>query len=347
MKIYHFVLIFLLFLVATVISIDVSVGKLKTLENEKEQMQSSLDTATSDAINYLASSGKYGSNTIDKNGIISTFFNSLYSSMGISSDKTAQTEIESYIPVILLCDSDGYYVYFYDEYVTGDGTKSIERRWSEKMPYFYEDGYFNYRFMLSDNIIINDIHDFIKDDLKVININHHEFQTDDTYQEFRNKHKDCFLLNNETYELTKKSAIINHLEKVLSYYTNSYNLIAEQNGITYNFSFPSGQTEEWARYMDDVNLVVVFQGYPYGWDRNYTFNKVSSASANIFKKTVYYIEQKSWYFLAHKAGCPELEKSTTVMEETFENLEECAKIGAYCDDCIDHGAQSPGIKKWY
>lgn len=343
MKLYHFVIIFLLFFLFAIIKTDISIGDIKEVTNEKELMQSSLDTATSDAINFLASSETYGSNAINKDGIISTFFNSFYSSMGIISDKNAQIEIQNYIPVILLCDSDGYFVYYYDQYIDGDGTKRIERRWSEKMPYYYEDDYFTYRFTLTDKIVINDLHKLFDDNLNVIEVDYHEFQTNDIYKNFRDSHSKWFVLNEETYEITKKIAIINRLEEVLSYYTSQYNLIASQNGITYNFSFPAGQTEEWAKYMDDINMVVVFQGYPYGRNKNYTFNKISSASSNIFKKPLYYIEKKSWYYLAHKADCPMLINNANVLDEPLDSLEECAKKGAFCDTCIEHGSRVPKI----
>jgi hypothetical protein len=347
LKLYHIALIFLLFFLAAVLKTDVLIGNLKGVMNEKSQLQSSLDSATSDAVNFLASSGNFGTNTIDKEGVVSTFFSSLYSAMGITEDEATQSVVEAYIPVILLCDVDGYYIYYYDEFQDGSGNLCTERRWSEKMPYYYEDQYFKYRLMLSDHIIINDVHNLLRDELSVEEIDFHEIRTGDHYQNFRSQHKDCFLLLDETYELTKKGAIINQLEKVLSYYTNQYNMIARHNGITYQFTFPSSPTKEWAKYMDDVNLVVIFQGYPYGWDKSNIFNKVSSASANMIKKTVYYIEQKSWYFLAHKADCQKLKNNSNILNDTYDSLEECAKMGAYCDDCINHGARAPEIKKWY
>lgn len=347
MKLYHIALIFLLFFFAAVIKTDVKIGNLKGMMNEKAQLQSSLDSAVSDAVGFLASSGNFGTNTIDKEGVVSTFFHSLYAAMGIMEDEASRTEVEAYIPVILLCDVDGYYVYYYDEIPDESGRMCLERRWSEKMPYFYEDQYFRYRLTLTDHIIINDIHNLLEEELSIEEIDCHEFRSSETYKDFRKQYKDCFLQYDETYEHTRKGAIINQLENILAYYTSRYNMIARQNGITYHFSFPSGQTDKWAQYMDDVNLVVVFQGYPYGLDKNYIFNKVSSASANIIKKTVYYVEQKSWYFLAHKADCPKLMNNGNILDDTFDSLEECAKMGAYCDECIDHGARAPEIKKWY
>jgi hypothetical protein len=144
MKVYHYALLFLIFFLAVIIKTDISMGKLKSIENERTELTDKLNTATSDAVEYLASSGVYGGNSINKDELLTTFLTSLYSSMGIVSDASAQTEIEMYIPVILLCDYDGYYVYYYDKYIAEDGYTYSQRKWSEKMPYYYEDSYFIY-----------------------------------------------------------------------------------------------------------------------------------------------------------------------------------------------------------
>lgn len=344
MKVYHFVLIFLLFFFVTVIKTDINIGKLKTVENEKEKLTTDIDSATWDAINHLANSGAYGTNMIKKDEVVNTFLSSLYSSLGIMSDIDAQKEIEMYIPVILICDTDGYYVYYYDKYKTSDGLTGTSRKWSEKMPYFYEDDNFIYRFTLNDMVTIYDKNNLLPDDSLLLNINYKEIQTGDDYTTFRQVHSDCILLDDETFNLVRKGAILNHLEKTMAYYSNNHNEIAQANGITYHFSFPAGNENEWAGYIDDVSVLVVFQGYPYGADHNYTFNKIASCGANVTKKSVYYVEKKGWYHLAHKDGCPKLKDSTTVLDETFDNIEDCVKMGAYCDDCIDYGARVPTIR---
>lgn len=343
MKVYHYSLIFLVFFLAAVLKTDISVNRLKALENEKEELTKKLNSACSDAVEYLATSGVYGGNSIKKDELLDTFFSSLYSSMGIISDPGAQSEIEMYIPVILLCDYDGYYVYYYDTYKVEDGHTYSKRVWSEKMPYFYKDEFFIYRFTLSNIVYVYDLKDQLDLPQDVIEVDYHEFQKDERYEDFRLQNPEHFLLSDEKYELVKKGAIINQLEKVLSYYTSRHNAIARLNGITYNFSFPAGSDDEWARYMDDLNILLVFQGYPYGADRNYSYNKVAAAGGNIIRKPVYYVEKKGWYHLAHIKGCPELAGSATVLEESFESLEACAKAGAYCDDCIEYGARVPAL----
>ncbi len=344
MKVHHFALIFLIFFFVTVLKTDLNIGRMEVLENEETELIESLNSAASDAINYLAASGKYGENSIEKEKVASIFFASLYSALGIMSDRNAQAELELYIPVILLCDSDGFYVSYYDGYKDGYGQTFIKRVWSEKMPYYHQDENFVYGFSLTDRVKIYDVNNLLGFSEKVIDANYYDFQEDDVYRNFRNSHPGNILLKEEEFKLVRKAAIMSQLEEVLSYYTSKHKLIARQNGITYQFSFPAGQDDVWAQYLDDVNLVVVFQGYPYGMNRDYTFNKVSSSGANIIRKPIYYVEEKSWYYLAHKAGCPELEGNIMVLEMAFENLMECAKIGAFCHNCIDNGPRVPELK---
>lgn len=344
MKLYHIALIFIVFFIAVVIKMDLNIGKMEEIEQEKNELTESLYTSVSDAIRCVSDLGKYGGGSIDKKKMTDTFFASLYSSLGILSDQNVQAEVELYIPVILLCDSDGYYVYYYDDYKDSHGNTYANRIWTEKIPYSYKDDNFIYNFTLTDTLEIYDINKILLGSENVFDLEYHEFQTGDIYQTFRQNHKNSFLLKDEDFELTKKTAIITQLENVLSYYTFRHNSIARQNGITYSFAFPSGQGGEWANYIEDVNMLVVFQGYPYGDSRNYTFNKVASAGANVIKKAVYYIEKKSWYYLAHKEGCEKLIGNTNILKEPLDSLEECAKLGAYCDDCIEHGARVPELK---
>lgn len=344
MKIYHYALLFFMFFLVAVIRTDVSIGELKAIENEKENITSCLSSASSDAVNHLSKTGTYGGGSINKDEVLNKFFASLYSSMGIVSDKARQAEIEMYIPIILICDTDGYYVYYYDEYKSADGNTYIERTWTEKMPYSYEDDNFIYRFTLTDRVYIYDKNNILNKEVPVTQVEYKEFQLDPAYTDFRINYRDSILLNDESYELVRKECIISTLENSMAYYTSRHNMIASRQGITYTFSFPAGRQDEWAEYIDDVNMIVVFQGYPYGPDRNYTYNKVASSTANIIKKPKYYVEEKSWYMLVHEEGCEKIDESSIILEEKFDTLEECARLGAYCCECIEHGARVPELR---
>lgn len=344
MKIFHFAMIFIIFFLAVIIKTDLSIGKMKAINSEKTALTRSLNTAASDAIHYLAVSGVHGTNAINKDEVTLTFFQALYSSMGIISDTTAQELVKICLPVMLLCDIDGYYVYYYDEYKSSDGNTYSAQVWSEKKPYFYSEGQLIYSFTLDNIIRIYDKNGLLGNGMKYIEADYQEIQKKEEYSELRRNYPNSFLLDSELYERVKKETIISRLEDEMSYYTGRHNMIASHNGISYTFSFPAGKTEEWARYLDDLSLLVVFQGYPYGPNMDYTYNKVISAGANIIRRPKYYVEQKSWYYLAHIEGCKKIIESTNLLEEVFDSVEACSKVGAYCCECIEHGARVPELR---
>lgn len=342
MKIYHFAIIFIVFFMASVIKTDVSVGKLKAIENEKRRIASALSSAVSDAANCMSGTGGYGQNAVKRDEVVTVFFSSLYSSLGIVSDYAAQADMEWYIPVILICDTDGYYVYHYDEYRASDGGTYIERAWSEKLPYAYEDEHFIYRFTLTDMVYVYDKNNLLGT-APLIEANYKEFQVNPEYAAFRVNHKDCIMLDDEKYGLVRKDAIISELEEAMGYYTSRHNIIAAGHGITYSFSFPDNNQEEWAKYLGDLAIVVVFQGYPYGPGAYFTYNRIASAGAGTGRRTKYFLEQKSWYYLAHMQDCDRLHGNEMILDETFDSIEECARYGAYCCECIRHGARAPKL----
>ncbi|MFT4143302.1 MAG: hypothetical protein QM644_02515, partial [Mobilitalea sp.] len=140
-----------------------------------------------------------------------------------------------------------------------------------------------------------------------------------------------------------KGILVKVIEKSLAYYTSRHNRIASQYGITYNFSLPSVNEDNWDMYLETNSMFVVFQGYPYGTEIGETYNRIVSAGAKISKKKVYYLEQKDWYLIYHKNTCEELSKNGILfMEDPYYEVEECVKTGAYaCPICSLEGALAP------
>jgi hypothetical protein len=123
----------------------------------------------------------------------------------------------------------------------------------------------------------------------------------------------------------------------MAYYTSHHNHIAKQYGITYNFSLPVIREDEWAPYLDDVSMFVVFQGYPYGDKLGEVYNRIASSGAKISKNRLFYLEQIGWYYVYHRDNCPELENGGMILfDEPQYELETCVKKGAYaCPVCND------------
>ncbi len=346
MRIHNYIIIFVVIAISIFVVLDIKSNSMEAILNNKVQIERNITTAIDDGVNSLVQTFDSDKLTINKDEAVNSFFASLYSSFGIMDDKDNIAKLNQYIPLILVTMEDGYYIFYSDEYRTMDGKIGVSKRWTEKLPYYYEDDDFIYSFTLGDIITLYDKSNCLRGgtDQRVYNMDYHDIQKKDAYLTFRNSNPDNILLKDESFELVRKGAIINNIEATMAYYTSHHNHIARQYGITYNFSLPVMREETWAPYLDDVSMFVVFQGYPYGDQVGEVYNRIASTGARISKNRLFYLEQIGWYYVYHRDNCPELEKGGMILfDEPLYDIESCAKRGAYaCPVCNgESGVNAP------
>lgn len=346
MKLSHFTILFTTIAMAIVILIDIKTEDYKAIVQEKLSIDQSFRSAVDDAATVLLEMDANRGLVLNKNNAKEEFFTSLYSSLGILVAKDKQEIIQAYVPLIAVIGDDGYYIYYSDEFIAEDGFTSYSKRWSEKFPYYYEDSNFIYGFTLGDTLTIydkNKILDPLGEKL-VHYIDYHEVQTAERYANFRLNCSNNFMLDDETFILKKKEVIITEIEKSMKYYVNRHNKIARNYGITYNFALPIIDNSDYIRSIENPSVIAIFQGYPYGTSPEYTYNRIAMAGAKITKDDVYYLEQKSWYYLYHKENCERLQESTYLIDlnHPYYSEEDCIQKGAYaCEICINGGVNVP------
>lgn len=317
-------------------------NNLNAVINNKKEIDRCIDVAIDDAVTNLIEVGENNQIRINKEKAIECFFASLYSSFGILSNRDKQNQLDLYFPVIAVTVEDGYYIYYFDEYKGHDQYTYAVRRWSEKLPYFYEDENFLYGFTLGDYITLLDKNGKLDKSgmQKVYQIHYKDMRV-----KFPNAFtsSDHFLLNHEKFHTLRKTTIASLIENSMAYYTSHHNKIASNYGITYNFSLPTISNSKWLPYLDDCSIFVVFQGYPFGSEAGDVYNRFASAGAKLSKDTLYYIEQVNWYLRYHRSGCPEIKENSILNNaEPYFTVEECVKEGAYaCPECNNTGVYAP------
>lgn len=348
MKLYHFAFIFAVIALTLFVTADVKTNNYIAAAKEKEHINECFTKAVNDAAKNLIEIEGSDDLKVNRKRAVNDFWLSMYSTLEITDNPDRQDYLKNYVPVIAVTYEDGYYLYYSDDYKGSDHYTCISKRWSEKQPYYYEDDDFIYSFTLSDTLTLYDKKKLLDTtgEQKIFTLDYHELQTDDEYAYFRSQRPDSFLLKDKAFYLIRKGCIKDGIEKSLAYYCNKHNLIAQQCGITYNFALPAVDNSEWSRGIDNPSIIVVFQGYPYGSGVDDTYNRFAISASQINKHIVYYLEQKDWYYIYHKADCPELKKEGIIFsEEPYYSIYDCVSKGAYaCEKCCSDGIHVPDYK---
>ena len=346
MRLHNYLIIFVIVAICSFFVIDIKTNNLEAVVGNKSRIERNVTTAIDDGVTSLVQVEDNNKISIRKDATVNSFFASLYTSFGVTDDLDSIIKLNQYVPVITVTMEDGYYIFYSDEYRAADGYRNVSKRWTELLPYSYEDEDFIYSFTLGSTVTLYDKTDCLGGGAvrNTYSMDYHELQSKDAYSSFRASHPNSILLNDESFELVRKGAIINCIESTMAYYTSHHNHIAAQYGITYNFSLPVMREEEWAPYLDDISMFVVFQGYPYGDQVGEVYNRIVSAGAKVSKSELFYLEQIEWYYVYHREDCPKLKKGGMILfDEPLHSVNSCAARGAYaCPYCNgDSGVTAP------
>lgn len=306
---------FVIIFICIVSVIDVKATNLTSITTNKAEYSKALESAVDDAVFNLVEVDRNRKLSLSKENAIEQFYVSLYSNFGVLGDSLAEQKLKGYIPIILVTDRSGFYIYYSDK--SNNGTETIlKQNWTEMIPYTYEDEKYIYNFTLENYVSV-----FDKSTMAL-----HE----GIYTDIRSELNSDILNNDEKFNNTRKNTIINAMQKKMKHYINNHNLIAEEFGIQYNFWLPEIDTDDWYRTIDDISILVIFQGYPYGVTGE-TFNRYSLSAARIRKSIAYYITEIDGIKYYHNEDCMHLMNK----EIKYYTREECALQGAYpCLDCF-------------
>lgn len=275
-----------------------------------------VNNATEDGVKALKDNTivniKYGKEkeiTTDSYEVINTFLNSLY--YGFEAiGQIDKVHLQGYIPIIIIVGYDGYYIYSAKEYTSYTGEKEIKHILSDKKYYTYKD--------TNNNIIKFTLDNYIE----FLNTSSNELQAGayNTIDKLDNT-----LINN--FEQIRKNTIIKTLEEELELAVNIHNQYTKDLGIIFNFNIPITDSNIWGRTIEDVGLIVCFQGKKIS--SNKYLNIFNMKEAKVLKRQEYYgyeIDGKKYYC---RKNCTELINKTIIkqfmspLEATKEGYRPC------------------------
>lgn len=319
----HFVILFAIIFFTSMLSVALKQYRNRLVTEERARLEDAFLNATDTAAEELALGMDADfestlSNTAEK------FFEALTAELGLYNDEDGANEANLYVPVLVVTVEDGFYLCVLER-VTEGGETLIKRRWTECLPYAYEDAQYIYRFTTGEDVTI--LHKATKMQYRTsysgVAANAalmaqfatgHVFDSEDSFVTYR------------------QASIVSSIEKQMNIVLNRQAYLAGDFGTNIMYACPS--------FLDVIPenaagmFIALYQGLPSKAKASYTYSGVKAASF-IREKTYYYVAEPvggNYYRLAHKAGCVHL----TGMETGHIDRETAIRVyGAYgCPDCI-------------
>lgn len=198
--------------------------------------------------------------------IVCSFFQALYMNLGIKEKPMEQELCKFYIPYILLVEMDGLVPFRKGEARNGEiiSFQPQEKKLFELKGQNSDTLYVN----LTDWVVYRDglegrVEGYYLD---VCGDLPYYFQWD--YEEFCERKRDC---------------IIELIKKLTNECINQQNEIASRYGVHYVFTLPKIKYEDWYRTVQDISMLVLFQGYPFGNGVTGRYNRFAFGGARIRK----------------------------------------------------------------
>jgi len=254
----------------------------------------------------------------DKEKALEAFSRTLYMNMGIADDPAAQTALWWYIPVLVVLDYDGYYMYVSQTFSNDKGEELMEHRWTAKIPYAWSDG--------AGNSIQFTLDSFV---------NVYESGTSRWHSGFRQdlsgKTGVGLLDNQDLFDQVRRINIVNTVQEQLAYYIQRHNQMALRNGISYTFTLPLISQEEWVNTIDDIGMMAFIQGIPIG---NQYFNNYALGGGRLVKAPVYFGGTDN---RGIKYYYREVCNNSFRVDEVFQSAKEAAAAGYQEKSCFNPG----------
>lgn len=345
MKMHHFALTFAIFIVALIMMVNLNIRQKMMAAEEVRKIDLAVEKATVAAADRLRGY-RLNRNIEELNESVECFFDSLAADFGVADIPGKREEIMHYVPVIVITDTDGFRIAYWDVTEGEDGKEAV-RRWTPKIYYTYSDNSaptgrkatgFLYRFTGKGECLCCDINGIAGEKGKVYGISgltetvsEKATEQEEDYYDFaelqisKRKNYDALILHPEEFELKRKEVMAAKLEEYMSYYCNSYNAVAKEFGIEYNFTIPTEDEEIYLRAADGVAFMAMFQGYPLSGDERY-YNRFALSNTQVTEATVYAVDVDGKY---HRTDC---ERKNTIVTY-YNSRRECAENGAMPCEC--------------
>lgn len=268
MSVSNYGLLFTIFLLICLFFHAVHISDYEAVQTKQTEYNLAVDEAVEAALFDSVESDNLRMISINEAEVIHKFFQALYVNLGIMEQPMKKELCKFYVPYILFVENDGIVPYIQNG-SGSDGLVSFETERKYKYRWMGEKEDFLCA-TLSDFVIYENVIDGVR--------------MEGYYQDIVAQLPDYFHWTEEEFEGRKQELIINLIKQCTNECIEHQNQIARKFGIQYEFTLPLIEYEEWYRTIQDISMLVLFQGYPFGNSITGTYNRVAIGGARIAKR---------------------------------------------------------------
>lgn len=260
-KLSDYAILFVLIFITLAVITDSKILLLQKTEELTIWYDNAIDNAVQSAMEGIVELDDGKELMINKEEILNRLFLGLSINLGLTEGDSIREWLECFFPVLTVMMQDGIYSWELNDMENKKG-------FSEKIPYCLERENYKIYYRFDDWIVLQD---------KIAGI-----EREGLYQEIRKQYPVKELLDSDFDEIRRRT-IISTITEAMSRQLEKHNRFAKDRGVSYYFSLPVIDMEEWYRTVDDVTLLCVFQGYPYTLQKLGTYHKVILSGARVYK----------------------------------------------------------------
>lgn len=259
--------------------VELSSSQHEFINQEKTVTDHLFDNAVDEAVNIIAGANQEKIPKIREEAV-DAFFASLYNSLGAIDSAVLREEIQKRVPVIAMADDDGFYINYNEVQTDDEGYSFLERKWSDKIEFTYDDGIFQYSFSLGDAVKLRDYRRLVTsedEDMElIVNLRGNDFSD----LRVRAGAHGNVIPDNAAYLSADFSGLIQNtiattLENSMNRYCNLNNEIVKLSGTEYRFALPEYDGTAYVRALTNRGVMALFCDYPMTGVSGGSFNRYS------------------------------------------------------------------------
>lgn len=219
-----------------------------------------LDNAIEDAMAEAVEVDEGRRIRLNKEKVIEDFFTALAVNFDALETLQKRELLKACVPAVVFVERDRMTLYY----------GFLEKEKSEEILFEMERGDYRFCFTLTDYVLVEN-----KKSGEALEGDFHDVGT---------VFKEPLLLNEDWFHEEQRRIIREALTENLERIIAEHNEVAKKLGIHYRFFLPAIENEEWYRSVEEISMMVFFQGYPFGNQMTGYYNRTAIGGAEIKKE---------------------------------------------------------------